>query len=59
MKKMMLGLVAVFAMSSFVPAFAGETAPAGDAKTEKAPKAPKKAKTGKKAEGETKDAPAK
>lgn len=58
MKKMLLGLAAVFALSSFTPAFAEEAAkPEGD----KAAKAPKKAKTGKKAEkpAETKDAPAK
>ncbi len=50
MKKILLGLVAVFALASVAPAFAGEEGAAGG----DAPKAEKKTKKkkGKKAEGD-------
>lgn len=49
MKKMLLGLVAVFALGSVAPAFAEEGAAGDKAATEKPAKG-KKAKKGKKAE---------
>ena len=61
MKKIMLGLVAAFALSTFAaPAFAGEEAPAGDAaaKPEKSAKKGKKSKKAKEGEAPAADAPA-
>ena len=55
MKKILLGLAAMFALSTATPAFAEEAKPEGD-KPAKA--APKKGKTPKKP-AEVKDAPAK
>ena len=53
MKKILLGLVAAFALTTLAaPAFSGDEAPAGDAKGDAAAKKGKKGKKGKKAEGE-------